>query len=231
MNRGAAPLCSLGLRLSYETSGRIRPRTLGQLMQRRGASRLNVCSPHDISGGMCGVRCGCCRRVQRRAGLRSTSRPLLIAAAPSEEERGGTRRVSVRLPARTHTESHACTGSTGSTGSLASRDIWQQETSGSKTGRSGATQEAAAWEGVDQNLSTKRKHVQLICQPGRFGRVDGPGRKNVQGRMTNVAAADAEESAARNLQRLTASGHARPEEDRCPICFDLMGIPSQDMQR
>ncbi|EJK65257.1 hypothetical protein THAOC_13903 [Thalassiosira oceanica] len=52
-----------------------------------------------------------------------------------------------------------------------------------------------------------------------------PAARNVQGRMANVAAADSEESAARNLQRLMASGHARPEEDRCPICFDLMGLP------
>ena len=34
------------------------------------------------------------------------------------------------------------------------------------------------------------------------------------------------ESAARNLQeRLMASGHERPEEDRCPICFDLIELP------
>ena len=34
------------------------------------------------------------------------------------------------------------------------------------------------------------------------------------------------DSAARDLQeRLMASGHERPEEDRCPICFDLIELP------
>ncbi|EJK58197.1 hypothetical protein THAOC_21699, partial [Thalassiosira oceanica] len=33
-------------------------------------------------------------------------------------------------------------------------------------------------------------------------------------------------TAARNLQqRLMASGHERPEDDRCPICFDLIELP------
>ncbi|EJK46441.1 hypothetical protein THAOC_34889 [Thalassiosira oceanica] len=50
--------------------------------------------------------------------------------------------------------------------------------------------------------------------------------------MSNEAAAVAQAAvesadlAARNLQeRLMASGHERPEGDRCPICFDLIGLP------
>ncbi|EJK70680.1 hypothetical protein THAOC_07942 [Thalassiosira oceanica] len=40
------------------------------------------------------------------------------------------------------------------------------------------------------------------------------------------SAADAESSAERNLrQRLMESGHERPEDDRCPICFDLIEFP------
>ena len=43
--------------------------------------------------------------------------------------------------------------------------------------------------------------------------------------MANAAAADSAESAARNLaERLMASGHERPEGDRCPICFDLIEL-------
>lgn len=41
-----------------------------------------------------------------------------------------------------------------------------------------------------------------------------------------AAAAALADSAARNLQqRLMASGHERPERDRCPICFDLIEFP------
>jgi len=48
--------------------------------------------------------------------------------------------------------------------------------------------------------------------------------------MSDVAAAQAAvesaDLAARSLhQRLMASGHERPEGDRCPICFDLIGLP------
>ena len=47
--------------------------------------------------------------------------------------------------------------------------------------------------------------------------------------MANVADADSAESAARNLaERLMASGHERPEEDRCPICFDLIELPIEE---
>ena len=45
--------------------------------------------------------------------------------------------------------------------------------------------------------------------------------------MFRVAAADSADLAARNLhQRLMASGHERPEEERCPICFDLIEFPT-----
>ncbi|EJK51651.1 hypothetical protein THAOC_29158, partial [Thalassiosira oceanica] len=49
--------------------------------------------------------------------------------------------------------------------------------------------------------------------------------------MSNEAAAsqaavESADQAARGLhQRLMASGHERPEGDRCPICFDLIEIP------
>ena len=45
--------------------------------------------------------------------------------------------------------------------------------------------------------------------------------------MSNVAAAaDSADSAVRNLERaLMESGHVRPEEDRCPICFLLIELP------
>ncbi|EJK47782.1 hypothetical protein THAOC_33482 [Thalassiosira oceanica] len=53
--------------------------------------------------------------------------------------------------------------------------------------------------------------------------------------MSNEAAAAAAAlagSAARNLQqRLMASGHERPEEDRCPICFDLIEFPTGQHSR
>ncbi|EJK63023.1 hypothetical protein THAOC_16341 [Thalassiosira oceanica] len=40
------------------------------------------------------------------------------------------------------------------------------------------------------------------------------------------AAVEAADLAARSLhQRLMASGHERPEGDRCPICFDLIELP------
>ncbi|EJK58553.1 hypothetical protein THAOC_21308, partial [Thalassiosira oceanica] len=45
--------------------------------------------------------------------------------------------------------------------------------------------------------------------------------------MSNMAAAAPADSAARNLERaLMSSGHDRPEEDRCPICFDLIELPT-----
>ena len=41
--------------------------------------------------------------------------------------------------------------------------------------------------------------------------------------------AEADDQAARNLQeRLMASGHERPEVDRCPICFDLIELPMNE---
>ncbi|EJK58557.1 hypothetical protein THAOC_21312 [Thalassiosira oceanica] len=44
--------------------------------------------------------------------------------------------------------------------------------------------------------------------------------------MSNMAAADLADSAARNLERaLMSSGHDRPEGDACPICFDLIELP------
>ena len=51
--------------------------------------------------------------------------------------------------------------------------------------------------------------------------------------MANVATADsADDSAARNLERrLMASGHERPDEDRCPICFDLIELPPSKHSR
>ncbi|EJK65792.1 hypothetical protein THAOC_13313 [Thalassiosira oceanica] len=39
------------------------------------------------------------------------------------------------------------------------------------------------------------------------------------------AAVESADLAARSLQRLMASGHERPEGDRCPICFDLIELP------
>ncbi|EJK75160.1 hypothetical protein THAOC_03129, partial [Thalassiosira oceanica] len=64
----------------------------------------------------------------------------------------------------------------------------------------------------------------------------GGGRRGSRGgevaaSMSDAAAApagsaDAESSAERNLrQQLMASGHERPEDDRCPICFDLIELP------
>ena len=43
----------------------------------------------------------------------------------------------------------------------------------------------------------------------------------------DAARADAADlAAARNLERrLMTCGHQRPEEERCPICFDLIGLP------
>ncbi|EJK54604.1 hypothetical protein THAOC_25748, partial [Thalassiosira oceanica] len=39
-------------------------------------------------------------------------------------------------------------------------------------------------------------------------------------------AVESADQAARSLQqRLMASGHGRPEIDRCPICFDLVELP------
>ena len=46
--------------------------------------------------------------------------------------------------------------------------------------------------------------------------------------MANVADADSadSESAAQIFERrLMASGHERPDGDRCPICFDLIELP------
>ncbi|EJK61419.1 hypothetical protein THAOC_18099 [Thalassiosira oceanica] len=40
-----------------------------------------------------------------------------------------------------------------------------------------------------------------------------------------AGSAGAESSAARQQQQLMASGHERPEDDRCPICFDLIELP------
>ncbi|EJK53954.1 hypothetical protein THAOC_26507 [Thalassiosira oceanica] len=46
-------------------------------------------------------------------------------------------------------------------------------------------------------------------------------------RMSHMAAAALADSAARNLERaLMSSGHERPEGDRCPICFDLIELPT-----
>ena len=43
---------------------------------------------------------------------------------------------------------------------------------------------------------------------------------------TDARAGSLAESAARNLQeRLMASGHERPEGEKCPICFDLIELP------
>ena len=44
--------------------------------------------------------------------------------------------------------------------------------------------------------------------------------------LAGAADADSAESAARNLERrLMASGHERPDEDRCPICLDPIELP------
>ena len=46
--------------------------------------------------------------------------------------------------------------------------------------------------------------------------------------VAQAGPAEAADQAARNLeQRLMSSGHERPEEDRCPICFDLIEFPMQ----
>ncbi|EJK53348.1 hypothetical protein THAOC_27235 [Thalassiosira oceanica] len=45
-------------------------------------------------------------------------------------------------------------------------------------------------------------------------------------------AADLAESSARSLhKRLMASGHERPEGDRCPICFDLIELPMNNYSK
>ncbi|EJK67455.1 hypothetical protein THAOC_11508 [Thalassiosira oceanica] len=50
--------------------------------------------------------------------------------------------------------------------------------------------------------------------------------------MSNMAAAALADSAARNLERaLMASGHDRPEVDRCPICFDLIELPVKNQSK
>ncbi|EJK48045.1 hypothetical protein THAOC_33197, partial [Thalassiosira oceanica] len=49
--------------------------------------------------------------------------------------------------------------------------------------------------------------------------------------VTNLAADTTEsaDQAARSLhQRLMTSGHERPEGDRCPICFDLIELPTHE---
>ena len=63
-------------------------------------------------------------------------------------------------------------------------------------------------------------------EEGNDGRSDKDACIHITNSMANAAAADSAESAARNLaERLMASGHERPEGDRCPICFDLIGLP------
>ncbi|EJK48561.1 hypothetical protein THAOC_32631 [Thalassiosira oceanica] len=53
-----------------------------------------------------------------------------------------------------------------------------------------------------------------------------PPSKACPTRSAAQAAVEAADLAARSLhQRLMASGHERPEEDRCPICFDLIELP------
>ncbi|EJK71561.1 hypothetical protein THAOC_06983 [Thalassiosira oceanica] len=97
----------------------------------------------------------------------------------------------------------------------------------------GAAQRFAA-----QNARPERKgpgsEAKRSVSGGRQARQNPyPDRQVVFCSMSGVAApaqaggsVESDDTAARDLQqRLMASGHERPEGDRCPICFDLIELP------
>ncbi|EJK57468.1 hypothetical protein THAOC_22482, partial [Thalassiosira oceanica] len=61
---------------------------------------------------------------------------------------------------------------------------------------------------------------------GRHGIVHPPSQHSMSNEAAAQAAVELADHAAQSLQeRLMASGHERPEGDRCPICFDLIELP------
>ncbi|EJK44738.1 hypothetical protein THAOC_36700, partial [Thalassiosira oceanica] len=61
---------------------------------------------------------------------------------------------------------------------------------------------------------------------GRHRIVHQPSQQSMSDEAAAEDAVESTDQAARTLhQRLMASGHERPEGDRCPICFDLIALP------